>query len=353
VATLVAELGSLDVARIGALPSSLPRPELPNASLDQLGGLMSAAFAVALLAAIESLLSAKVADGMADNGRHDPDRELFGQGLANIASPLFGGMPATGAIARTAVNVRAGARTRVAAALHSVLLIFVVLVAGGVVSKIPLAALAGVLMVTAWRMVEVHNVRAVLGSTRSDAAVLILTALATVAFDLIVAVEIGVAVAAVLALRLVARTSAAQLEAVPTDESVTNDEEVELLHQHIVVYRIDGALFFGAAQRFLTELTAVSDVRVVILRLSRVQVLDATGAHALGQIVSELEARGITVLLQGVRPDHLRILDAVGVLEHLAHERHLFDHLDRAVEHARRHASRDRHHQEPAAATPA
>jgi SulP family sulfate permease len=349
IATLVAQLGSLDVAEIGALPSSLPRPELPDVSLAQLGELSSAAVAVALLAAIESLLSAKVADGMADNSRHDADRELFGQGVANLASPLFGGMPATGAIARTAVNVRAGARTRLAAVLHSVMLLLVVLIAGGLVSQIPLAALAGVLMVTAWRMVEVHNVRAVLGSTRSDAAVLVLTTIATVAFDLIVAVEIGVAVAALLALRLVARSSAAQLEPVPSDDTITGDDEAELLHQHIVVYRLDGALFFGAAQRFLTELTAVSDVRVVILRLSRVRVLDATGAHALGEIVSELEERGITVLLQGVQPDHLRILDAVGVLERLAHERHLFDHLDRAVGHARLHVSRDLHHREATA----
>ena len=168
-----------------------------------------------MLAAIESLLSAKVADGMADIGRHDPDRELFGQGLANLVSPLFGGMPATGAIARTAVNVRAGARTRAAAAVHAVVLVLVVLFAGGLVSKIPLAALAGVLMVTACRMVELHNVRAVVRSTRSDALVLVATTVATVAFDLILAVEIGVAIAAVLALRHVALNSEAERETLP------------------------------------------------------------------------------------------------------------------------------------------
>ena len=149
-------------------------------------------------------MSAKVADGMADIGRHDPDRELFGQGLANLVSPLFGGMPATGAIARTAVNLRAGARTRAAAAVHAIVLMLVVLFAGDLVSQIPLAALAGVLMVTACRMVEIHNVRAVVRSTRSDALVLIATTVATVAFDLILAVEIGIAIAAVFALRHVA-----------------------------------------------------------------------------------------------------------------------------------------------------
>ena len=148
---------------------------------------------------------------MADVGRHDPDRELFGQGLANLVSPLFGGMPATGAIARTAVNVRAGARTRVAAVIHAARARrWSCYLGGDLVSKIPLAALAGVLMVTAVRMVEVHNVRAVARSTRSDALVLLATAIATVAFDLIVAVEIGIAVAALLALRHVARNSEAR-----------------------------------------------------------------------------------------------------------------------------------------------
>ena len=178
---------------------------------------MSAGFAVAVLAAIESLLSAKVADGMVDHPRHDPDRELFGQGLANLVSPLFGGMPATGAIARTAVNVRAGARTRLSAIVHALVLLLIVLCFTDVVAQIPLAALAGVLMVTAVRMVEPHNVRAVLTSTRSDALVLVLTAAATIMFDLIVAVEIGVAVAAALALRHVARSSELQIEPMPID----------------------------------------------------------------------------------------------------------------------------------------
>lgn len=339
-ATIVAKVLSVDIARIGSLPSSLPLPSLPNTSITQIKDLMSAGIAVALLAAIESLLSARVADGMSDNGRHDPDRELFGQGLANVVSPLFGGMPATGAIARTAVNVRAGARTRVASVTHAVVLILVVFFGGPLVSEIPLAALAGVLMMTAIRMVEIHNVRAVLRSTRSDALVLALTAAATIAFDLIVAVEIGVAVAVVLALRHIARSSGAEIEPLSLDETVTDAQEARLLHDHIVVYRLDGALFFGAAQWFLTELTAVSDVKIVILRLSQIQVLDATGAQALGEIVAELESRGITVFLKGVRPRHRQLLEAVGTLDHLAHERHLFDTLDDAVDHARMHLAR-------------
>jgi SulP family sulfate permease len=273
---------------------------------------------------------------MADGSRHNPDRELVGQGLANIAAPIFGGMPATGAIARTAVNVRAGARTRLAAIVHSILLVVIVLAGSSLVADIPLAALAGVLMVTAVRMVETHNIRSILRSTRSDALVLVVTAAATVMFDLIVAVEIGVAAAAVLALRNVARTTT--LVETPVPFEVDDDEEHELLREHIVAYRIDGALFFGAAQRFLNDLAQVADVRVVILRLPDLQVLDATGAQALGEIVSDLEHRHITVLLKGPRTEHERLLRAVGALDHLAAEDHIFTDLDAAVAHARLHA---------------
>ena len=364
VATVVARVAGLDVGRIGTLPSSLPAPALPSLSVGRMSELFTAAFAIALLGALESLLSAKVADGMADTVHHDPDRELFGQGLANLVSPLFGGMPATGAIARTAVNVRAGARTRVSAVVHSLVLVLVVYFAGPVVAEIPLAALAGVLMVTAVRMVEIHNVRSVLRSTRSDALVLVLTAAATIVFDLIVAVEIGIAAAALLALRSMARTSTVVAEPVefqlpamfsrpagpvglsasgaPAEVSV--EDETSLLSEHIVAYRLDGALFFGAAQRFLTELTEVSDVKVVILRLPQLQVLDATGAQALGEIVGELERRGVTVLLKGPRPEHRRLLEAVGALDRLAHENHLFTDFDAAVAHARLHASRSLAH---------
>lgn len=338
VATAAASATGWDVATIGRLPAALPQLSLPSIGVGDLGPYSSAAFAVAALAAIESLLSAKVADGMADPARHDPDRELFGQGLANIASPLFGGMPATGAIARTAVNVRAGARTRVAAVVHSLVLVVVVVAGSSLVARIPLAALAGVLMVTAARMVEVHNVRSILRATRSDGLVLAVTALATVAFDLILAVEIGIAVAALLTLRSVARTTA--FTPAPIAVEVDGDEEHDLLRDHIVAYRIDGALFFGAAQRFLVDLAQVADVRVVILRLPDLQVLDATGAQALGEIVADLEHRGITVLLKGPRPEHERVLRAVGALDRLASHRHLFTDLDAAIAHARTHVAR-------------
>ena len=191
------------------------------------------------------------------------------------------------------------------------------------------------------------------GATRSDALVLALTAAATVLFDLIVAVELGVAVAAGLTLRNVARTASAVVEPVPArddrPEEVSGDDEQALLSEHIVTYRLDGALFFGASHRFLTELTAIADVRVVILRFPQLQVLDATGAQALGEIVTVLERRGITVLLKGPRPEHLRVLQAVGALERLAHENHVFTDFDAALTHAHEHVARGSGHASPSA----
>lgn len=336
-ATVVARIGDAGVGVIGELPSSLPSPSLPAFDAGLISELSGAVLAVAALGALESLLSAKVADGMAGVGRHDPNRELIGQGLANIASPLFGGMPATGAIARTAVNVKAGARTRVAAIVHAVVLIGVVFAGSGLVAEIPLAALAGVLMVTAVRMVEVHNVRSIVRATRSDGAILAVTAVVTVGFDLILAVEVGMAAAAVLALRQLARTSTPVAEPLPLLDA---DTVSALRSDHIVSYRLDGALFFGAVQRFLGALASVDDVRVVILRFPDLQMLDATGAQALGEIIEELERRGITVLLKGPRAEHLRILREVGAIDRLAHENHLFADLDAAIAHARTHVDR-------------
>lgn len=335
--TGVAEVAGAEVARIGALPSSLPVPSLPD--LSGAAGLLGPALAIAFLAGLESLLSARVADGMSDADRHDPDRELFGQGLANVASGICGGMPATGAIARTAVNARAGAHTRVAALSHAAVLAAIVYLASGLVSSIPLVALAGVLMVTAYRMVERHHVRSVLRSTRGDAAVFAVTAVVTIAFDLVKAVEAGLLLAGVLALVHLAGTAQAVPEALTAD-GVDTDVEHALLAAHVLTYRLDGPLFFAASARFLAELTATADVRVVILRLSGVGMLDATGARALGEIVEELADRGITVLLKGASPEHTRLLTAVGTLAPVLAQNHVFDDLPAAVAHARKHVAR-------------
>ena len=196
VVTTVVELTGAPVARIGELPESLPAPALPGFDLALLQSLVVPAFTVAALAAIESLLSARVASGISDTGRYDGDRELVGQGLASVASGLFGGMPATGAIARTAVNIRAGARTRAAAVVHALFLAGVVYFLADAVSRIPLVALAGVLIVTAINMIDVETAKDVIGASRSDALIFTLTALVTVSFDLIIAVGIGIAATA-------------------------------------------------------------------------------------------------------------------------------------------------------------
>ncbi|MGW3411396.1 SulP family inorganic anion transporter [Streptomyces sp. NPDC000888] len=333
-ATIVAQVAGLDAAKpIGDLPSGLPAPSLAFLDPGALGSLLAPAVAVAALAALESLLSASVADGMTVGQKHDPDRELFGQGLANIAAPLFGGVPATGAIARTAVNVRTGAGSRLASLTHAAVLAAIVFAAAPLVSKIPLAALAGVLLATAIRMVEVGSLRAMAKATRSDALILVLTAVATLALDLVYAVIIGLVVAGALALRAVAKQ--ARLDQVPLDRGDHSAEEHALLAEHIVAYRIDGPLFFAAAHRFLLELAEVADVRVVILRMSRVSTMDATGALVLKDAVQKLNRRGIVVMTSGIRPGQRQALDSVGALGLLRREGREYATTPEAIQGAR------------------
>ncbi|MGW4409722.1 SulP family inorganic anion transporter [Nonomuraea sp. NPDC004702] len=340
-ATLVAELAGLPVTRIGALPAGLPAPSLEFLDVGALSSLVAPAFAVAALAALESLLSAAVADGMSVNHRHDPDRELFGQGIANLVAPLFGGVPATGAIARTAVNVRAGASSRLAALAHAAILGVIVFTAAGLVARIPLAALAGVLLATAARMVEVGSVTSMLRSTRADAVVLVSTAVATVVLDLVTAVILGLIVAGALALRAIAGN--VRLDTVPLRADLPGDhdaEEHELLAEHIVAYRLDGPLFFAAAHRFLLELSEVADVSVVILRMSRITTIDASGALVLGDAVARLERRGITVYVSGIRDGHHRPLRALGAIARLDEAGQVFASTPEAIAAARRHLHR-------------
>ncbi|MGW3129877.1 SulP family inorganic anion transporter [Streptomyces sp. NPDC001123] len=335
-ATVVAQVAGLDAAKpIGDLPSGLPAPSLAFLDPGAVGSLLAPAVAVAALAALESLLSASVADGMTVGQKHDADRELFGQGLANIAAPLFGGVPATGAIARTAVNVRTGASSRLAALIHAAVLAVIVFAAAPLVSRIPLAALAGVLLATAIRMVEVGSLMAMAKATRSDALILVLTALATLALDLVYAVIVGLVVAGGLALRAVARQ--ARLDQVPLDRGDHSAEEHALLAEHIVAYRIDGPLFFAAAHRFLLELAEVADVRVVILRMSRVTTIDATGALVLKDAVAKLNRRGIAVMTSGIRPGQRQVLDSVGALDLMRHEGREYATTPEAIRAARDH----------------
>ncbi len=338
VANLALDLGAPTITDI---PNGIPVPSLPTVPWPDMTALILPAIAVAALAALESLLSATVSDAMSVGQRHDSNRELFGQGLANLGSSVFGGIPATAAIARTAVNVRSGAASRLAALSHAVFLLGVILVAAQWVSDIPLAALAGVLIATAIQMIRVSSLTALVRATRGDAVVLVSTAVATVVFDLVTAVIIGLVVAGYVAIRQTALS--ARLEEMPLDASDHTGEERALLDDHIVAYRLDGPLFFAAAHDFLLELADISDVRVVILRMSRVTTIDATGAHVLADTITRLEGRGVTVLLSGVQPQHEQVLHHTGVHSRLAHERHTFQHTPDAIEHARLHAARVQH----------
>jgi SulP family sulfate permease len=331
-ATAVVAVTHMHIARLGALPNGLPAPNVGFFDPHLLATLAPSALAVAALGALESLLSATVADGMTVSQQHDPDRELFGQGVANLVAPMFGGVPATGAIARTAVNARAGATSRLAAFTHAVALVVIVLAAAPLVGKIPLAALAGVLLATCIQMVEVGSLFAVARATRSDAVVLVMTFAVTVAVDLVTAVAVGIGAAVVLALRSVTRSAGVNQVALDTGDH--DQAEHDLLAEHIVAYRLDGPLFFAAAHRFLLELTEVAYVRVVILRMSRVTSLDVTGARVLGDAIARLERRGITVLLSGIRPHHDQILNALGVAEHLREAR-IFADTPTAIAYAR------------------
>jgi len=333
IATVAISMSDISLETIGQLPAGIPAPNLGFIDISMVQSLLPSAVAVAALAGLESLLSATVADGMRVGERHDPDRELFGQGLANLISPVFGGIPATAAIARTAVNVRAGARTRLAALSHAVILTAVVYFLSGLVAHIPLAALAGVLLATTVRMVDMRGMLALSRATKRDAFVLVLTFVVTVMLDLVIAVVAGVIVAIILALRSIAHS--AKLEVVPLDSSDHSEEEAALLAEHVVAYRLEGPLFFAAANRFLMRLTDVGGVKVVILRLSYLTNLDATGARLLGEAIDHLERRGVVVALSGASRVHDAILRALGVAENIYRNGYVFSDTRDAIEWAR------------------
>ena len=336
VVTLIVWWQEIPAPTIGALPDHLPAPQLPEFSGVDLKALVMPAVAVAALAALESLLSATAADAMTVSNHHDPDRELFGQGIANLASPLFGGMPATAAIARTAVNVRTGARSRLAAVIHSVVLLVVVLALSWLVALIPLAALGGVLIATAVRMVDASNIRSLFQASRSDAVVFLVTFVATVVLDLATAVILGIIAAGGFALRHMARSAElTELDVAQAATESSRDEEHSLLDEHIAAFRFDGPLFFGVAHTALVELSELSTIRVAVLRLSHVTSLDATGASVLTGTIHDLQHRGITVFVSGLPQRFLPLLEATGIAEELRINGSLFDSTPAAIERAR------------------
>jgi SulP family sulfate permease len=302
------------------IPALPPRPMLPWGSgplpLGVISQLGSAAFAIAMLGAIESLLSAVIADGMTGK-KHDPDAELIGLGIGNIVAPFFGGIAATGALARTATNVRAGARSPIAAVIHSLVVLLAVVLLAPLVAYVPMASLAGLLLLVAWNMSEVkHFVHITRVAPRSDVAVLVTCYLLTVFFDMVVAVSVGVVLAALLFMRRTAElTSSRMLEG-------AGAESEHDLPPGVALFEIAGPLFFGAAQNAMNALSTIGgNTKVVVLALGNVPSIDATGLVALESALKRLQSSKTQVVLSGPLPQPRQVFERADLPGQYAHVR--------------------------------
>jgi SulP family sulfate permease len=308
----------LPVAKLGAIPSTLPMPHLPHLALIDIKELVKPAFVLAMLGSIESLLSAVVADGMTVDEKHDSNRELIGQGLGNLAAPLFGGVAATGAIARTAVNIGAGGRTRIAGVIHSLVILALMLTLAPLAAQIPLAVLAGVLIVAAVRMVEWENIVLIYRSSQAALAVMGITLAVTILVDLVTAVEIGLLAGAVLFIHRMSELG------VYRDDSLINEtdscEITPEVDSRIICFRMDGPLFFGAAEKFVQTVTAHPDMRFLILRMRRVPLIDTTGVVALQTMHRQLKRQGCELLISGLKDNLAKRLQTTGLLDELGEE---------------------------------
>lgn len=300
-------------SRFPHIQPGLPAPTMPDISLGKVQAILPSAFTIAFLAGIEALLSAVVADGMIGS-RHRSNQELVGQGIANIASALFGGLPATGAIARTATNIKAGALTPVAGMLHALFLLLFILFATDLMAFVPMAALAAILFVVAWGMSEHERFLSLLRMPNGDRSVLLLTFGLTVLVDLTMAIAVGVTLASLLF--MMRMSEAVQIEAGAADANT--DSEGEDIHQRdalpegVEVFRIDGPIFFGIAGELLDTLRRIGRTpRVVILRMRRVPLLDASGVTTIAEIVRQASAAGAQVILSGAQPQPLAMLERV------------------------------------------
>ncbi len=304
-------------SRFGAIDLRLPMPSLPHADAAMVKALVMPAFTIALLGAIESLLSAVVADGMV-GGRHRSNMELVAQGLANLASPLFGGIPATGAIARTATNVKNGGRTPVAGIVHALTLVAIAYGVGRWAALVPLPTLAGILLVVAYGMSEWRTFLAGLRAPRSDAAVLVTTFLLTVLVDLTVALEVGMVLAAFLFMRRMADVTSVQAVTRGLRDEEATDEAVRLaVHRDVPpdveVFDIDGPFFFGAAEKFTEAVSQVArKPRAIILRMDGVPAMDATGLHLLRDLARRARHDGTRFLLADVAAQPRAALERSG-----------------------------------------
>ncbi len=305
----------------GGIPQGLPSFELPNITADRAIELIGPAFAIAMLGAIESLLSAVVADGMAGT-RHDSNQELVGQGIANIAAPLFGGFAATGAIARTATNIRNGGTSPLSGMVHSLTLILIVLFLAPLAVNVPLAALAAILFVVAWNMSEAkHFLKIVRRAPRADTTILLVTFGLTVFADLVVAVNIGVILATLHFLRRM-------ITSVEVRQTTTRELEQEFIHQGttrlppgVLVYSVDGPFFFGAVENFERALAGThTDPCVLIIRLRWVPFIDVTGLNTLEEVIRDLHKRGVRVMVSGANERVYNKLEKAGIIDLLGAE---------------------------------
>ena len=325
----VSTIGSM----FGGIPSEFPLPSLPAFSIDKIQAVIPNAIAFALLGAIESLLSAVVADGMTGR-RHRSNCELVAQGVANIASGLFGGICVTGTIARTATNIRAGAHGPIAGILHALFLLMFILIAAPLASFIPLACLAGVLAVVAWNMIERHAFATLLRASRGDAAVLMATFLLTIFRDLMEAIVVGFALGAVLFIQRMSKTTAiashtpfvTEDQADRKNGNQTSSDIAPVIDPSIIVYRISGVFFFGAAASIGSVLDQIGDIhRALIIDFAAVPFLDSTAANTLASLASKADGRGVQVILTGTSHDVRRELFAHGIKPPLVQYEHTIE----------------------------
>jgi sulfate permease, SulP family len=307
--------------KFGGIPGGLPHLQIPRFRVDLIHGLLGPAFTVAMLGAIESLMSAVVSDRMS-NDRHNPNVELFGQGIANIFSPMFGGLPATGAIARTATNIRSGAQSPVAGIIHALTLLCILLFAAPLVSYVPMAALAGILMVVAYNMGEWREIPQLLKLTKTDISIWLVTFALTVFADLTVAVEAGMILAALLFISRVASTTTVSQV---TDDYV-EDGRVHILQDkdipyYATIFRIHGPFLFGATDKIAAVTENLHKLPpVVILRLRNMTALDATGLFAIEEVAKQLHASKRTLILCGAREQPAQLIHQAEFAEVIGEE---------------------------------
>ena len=323
VTTLVVKIFNLDVATIGSvygeLSNSFPMPSIPKINLSLIGDLISPAFTIAILAAIESLLSCVVSDGMIGS-RHRSNTELIAQGVGNIFSGLFGGIPATGAIARTAANVKNGGRTPVAGMVHAITLAIIMVVLMPYAALIPMTTLSAVLIVVAYNMSGWRAFVAMRKAPKSDYAVLIITFVLTVCFDLVVAIEVGMVLAALLFMNRMADTTEVRKW---QEYDETDEESISLLEipDKTAVYEITGPMFFGASDKFAEILTETKkEYRAMILRMRSVPALDATAYQTLEEIYTSCKKRNITLIISHINEQPLNVLKKQELFQKIGEE---------------------------------